>query len=185
MNNDASDGSISRRHLLVLSAGTAAVAACGTPVHFADGGDSAPTADGDNTTDAGGDDAQTMTDAQMCTAGDPNSQAGMVTDFAVGTWTQIDTRPDGTDFNIIVSQDATGLFAFSDVCTHEGCIVNPPSATGVTYCACHGSRFDGNGAVVSGVARRPLPHFAVSVCDGAVYVNTSMTVTASHRTPAG
>jgi len=173
MNNDASDGSISRRHLLVLTAGTAAIAACGAPIAAADG--SSDGGDVSNTTDAV-DDSQTGDTGATCTP-DPNNLVGLVTDFAMGTWTQISA------LDVIVSQDASGLYAFSDLCTHDRCPVNPPAANGHTYCACHGSRFDGNGAVLVGPASRPLPHFALTVCDGSVYVDTATRVAATVRTP--
>ena len=67
---------------------------------------------------------------------------------------------------------------------HEGCTISAPSSTGATSCPCHGARFDGNGAVTLGPARTPLPHFALTVCGGNVYVDTATVVAATTRTPA-
>ncbi len=45
--------------------------------------------------------------------------------------------------------------ALSLECTHLGCRVAPLSGGGFA-CPCHGSRYDAEGRVVSGPARRPL-----------------------------
>jgi Rieske Fe-S protein len=45
--------------------------------------------------------------------------------------------------------------ALSLECTHLGCRVAPRPAGGFA-CPCHGSRFDADGRVTSGPARRPL-----------------------------
>jgi Rieske Fe-S protein len=100
---------------------------------------------------------------------------GAVADFAVGTWKEVGT--------LIVGHDSKGIFAFSAVCTHAGCIVNPPSKNGSTFCPCHGSQFDGNGSVLVGPAFSPLEHYAVEICNGNVLVDTSSVVSASSRTP--
>jgi thiosulfate dehydrogenase [quinone] large subunit len=171
MSQDASEGSISRRHLLVVAAGSAALTACGGMAnpHADAATDSNPNDGGD-----AADDAAMTTDAAMCSP--TGDMAGMVTDFAMGTWTL------NSGLNLIIAHDAGGLYAYTSICTHEGCPVNPPSSAGISYCPCHGSRFDGNGNVLSGVAFRPLEHYAVNVCDGVVYVDSTMTVPASTRT---
>lgn len=112
----------------------------------------------------------------QCTNG-PGSMVGTVSQFAMGTWTELQSP------TIIIGHDANGLYAYSSVCTHQGCICDPPDSSGSSTCQCHGSVFDGNGAVVQGPARRALPHYALGCCNGNVYVNTSMTVAATVRTP--
>lgn len=84
---------------------------------------------------------------------------------------------------VIVAQDDSGVFAFSAICTHQGCKVDAPDSTGTSTCPCHGSVFDGNGAVVKGPARTALAHYAVAICSGRVLVDASTTVDASTRTP--
>jgi hypothetical protein len=49
-------------------------------------------------------------------------------------------RPAGA--NYIVARDQAGLFAHSNVCTHEGCEVPTPDTNGVSVCPCHLARFD-------------------------------------------
>ena len=67
---------------------------------------------------------------------------------------------------VAVYRDGEGVYAVSTICTHLGCVVKP-HATGFE-CPCHGSRFDGAGAVVKGPAPRPLPWLLVKVKDGEV-----------------
>ncbi len=59
-----------------------------------------------------------------------------------------------------VLRDEAGFYAFSAICTHLGCLVQA-SERGYA-CACHGSRFDADGAPLDGPAPRPLPVLAVA-----------------------
>lgn len=68
---------------------------------------------------------------------------------------------------LVVRASETEVVAFSAVCTHEGCTVEP-SEEGLD-CPCHGSRFATlTGEVVQGPAGRALPKIAVEVVDGQV-----------------
>jgi thiosulfate dehydrogenase (quinone) large subunit len=130
-------------------------------------------------TDAG------TTDDSGTTAPCDNPPAGVdvgdVSGFPSGSWSAAGTRNDP----YIVAQDANGYFAFSAICTHQGCQVDAPNASsGKTSCPCHGAQFDGNGAVLRGPARSPLPHYAVALCGTHLYVDSSTTVDASARTAA-
>lgn len=61
---------------------------------------------------------------------------------------------------------ASGVVAFSAVCTHKGCTINSWKADeGRWRCFCHMSEFDAaaNGQVVAGPAPEPLPTVPVSV----------------------
>jgi Rieske Fe-S protein len=115
--------------------------------------------------------------AIACGPGVGPTDVGALSGFAVGTWTL-----NGAN-GVIIGRDATGLFAYSAFCTHEGCEVDPPSANGIAVCQCHGSEFDGNGTVLAGPARSALEHYAVSVNNGRVIVDASKTVPATTRTP--
>jgi len=86
--------------------------------------------------------------------------------------------------NVVLARDANGVYAMSAVCTHAGCLLDDSSSTIASglYCPCHGSTFDGSGAVTNGPARSPLEHFAVTIAaDGSITVDGSQTVSSSTR----
>jgi cytochrome b6-f complex iron-sulfur subunit len=57
----------------------------------------------------------------------------------------------------VVLQTSPGEFiALSAVCTHLGCVVQWEAEQGQFLCPCHGGRFAGDGAVVSGPPPEPL-----------------------------
>jgi Rieske Fe-S protein len=64
---------------------------------------------------------------------------------------------------IIVSQPTEGeVVAFSAICTHQGCPVQPEQKG--LACPCHGSLFDtATGAVLKGPATDPLPPVTVTL----------------------
>jgi cytochrome b6-f complex iron-sulfur subunit len=64
---------------------------------------------------------------------------------------------------------SVALVAYSMTCTHLGCVVNKPEASGQTVCGCHGSRFAADGSVIDGPASRPLESIKLEVVDGAVF----------------
>jgi Rieske Fe-S protein len=70
------------------------------------------------------------------------------------------TGPDGGKI-ILVRPTATTVAAYSAICTHQGCIVEPAGKE--LDCPCHGSVFDLKGAVLNGPAQRPLRQISVSV----------------------
>ncbi len=70
-------------------------------------------------------------------------------------------NPDGTPI-LVIRQNASTYTALSMLCTHQGCQVNPPSG-GIIYCACHGTRFDLHGNVLSGPAPSPLTNYGVTL----------------------
>ena len=160
------DGCMTRRQWLGALAGLTAAACSSTTVTHVP-------ADGGSADDAGADEGGSGTACATTPAG---TNEGAVTSYPLGTWKKKNS--------FIIAQDAMGFFAFSAICTHSGCIVNAPIADGSTFCACHGSKFDGNGKVLQGPANTPLPHFAVTVCGGDVYVDDNTSVTPTTRTPA-
>lgn len=64
---------------------------------------------------------------------------------------------------ILVAQPTAGtVVAFSAICTHQGCKVNPAGAE--FHCPCHKSRYDAaTGEVLGGPAPRPLTKIPVTV----------------------
>jgi menaquinol-cytochrome c reductase iron-sulfur subunit len=105
--------------------------------------------------------------------------------------------PDGMKFlpeqRLFVFREGKVFHAVSAVCTHLGCTVRAEAlsapetvavggaATRVTHrfaCPCHGSRYAGDGRVVSGPAPRPLAwfHLSVSAEDGQLVVDLAREV---------
>ena len=99
----------------------------------------------------------------------PTPSAGaslaVLADIPVGEATAV-TTPD--DQEIIVSRPTeTTAAAFSAICTHQSCKVQPEGSE--LRCPCHGSVFDAlTGEVRNGPADRPLPSVPVSVEGGNV-----------------
>ncbi len=68
---------------------------------------------------------------------------------------------------------ANGLMALYQVCTHLGCLVPFDGGQNRFICPCHGSTFERNGVYVLGPAPRSLDQFEVTVGDdGTVVVDT-------------
>ena len=105
--------------------------------------------------------------------------------------------PDGLKFlpdqRLFVFREGNVFHAISAVCTHLGCTVraealsqpetktvdgSPLRLTHRFACPCHGSRYTGDGKVVSGPAPRPLAwfHLSVSTDDGQLVVDLAQEV---------
>ncbi len=88
--------------------------------------------------------------------------------------------------NVVLALDNRGVYAMSAVCPHAGCLVEDTSGSisaGLS-CPCHGSTFDGNGAVTHGPARAALEHYKVTIAsDGTITVDGGTTVAADVRVP--
>jgi Rieske Fe-S protein len=102
-------------------------------------------------------------------------QVGPTSAFGVGTWTL-----DASN-SLIIARDSRGIYAYSAICTHAGCEIDAPDSSGRAACPCHGSMFDGSGAVLRGPAGSPLAHFQVTIQGGMVVVDATMTVSADLR----
>ena len=59
----------------------------------------------------------------------------------------------------------SGVFAYSAICTHQGCTVDYLKAGKKLVCPCHGGSFDpfSEGKVVAGPPQRPLDKISVSI----------------------
>lgn len=102
-------------------------------------------------------------------------EVGTVTEHPVGLWRY---EPGA---RAIVARDARGFYAYSAVCSHEGCLLRPPDARGNTECPCHGSTFDGLGNVTAPPATVALRRFAVTLAAGRIFVDPNTRVTADVR----
>ncbi len=65
----------------------------------------------------------------------------------------------------IVFRTKTGVFAYSAICTHQGCTVAYSSSTKTLKCPCHGAEFDPykSAQVINGPAQSPLAKVKVAV----------------------
>jgi Rieske Fe-S protein/uncharacterized membrane protein YphA (DoxX/SURF4 family) len=65
----------------------------------------------------------------------------------------------------VLFKTKTGIFAYSAVCTHEGCTVQYNSASKNLQCACHGAVFspESDGKVLAGPTNKPLPKIKVAI----------------------
>ena len=92
----------------------------------------------------------------------PNAVIAKLSEVNIGS-TKLFTARDGSP--AILFRTKAGVFAYSRICTHQGCTVNYEALGNVLSCPCHGARFDPtNGAkVVAGPAPTPLPQISVSI----------------------
>ena len=76
------------------------------------------------------------------------------------------------DAPILVARVDGSLYAFSDICTHQGCNLNQGELEGTEIeCECHGSVFDiTTGEVVSPPAQDPLPVYPVREEGGSLQI---------------
>ena len=83
-------------------------------------------------------------------------------ELAVGSH-KIFTAADGSP--AIVFRTNAGVFAYSRVCTHQGCSVNFDNAKKTLLCPCHGAEFDPNSdaKVLAGPTRQPLQKIRVAI----------------------
>jgi nitrite reductase/ring-hydroxylating ferredoxin subunit len=69
----------------------------------------------------------------------------------------------------IVTRTSGGLFAFDNICTHEGCGVELDHKK--LICKCHMSTFDNvNGKALSGPANSPLRSYETKEIDGQIFI---------------
>ena len=84
-----------------------------------------------------------------------------VADFPVGS-TMPFTANDGNP--AILFRTKAGVFAYSAMCTHQGCTVAYDALSHALNCPCHGAKFDSaTGAVLAGPAPTPLPKIGVQI----------------------
>jgi cytochrome b6-f complex iron-sulfur subunit len=106
---------------------------------------------------------------------------------------------------VVIVRDDRGLFAVSGICTHQCCLlalcndrsclmprsnpgecantpVSQPSLTDLAlFCPCHASVFRLDGTPLSGPAKIPLPHYALTVTGDDVLVSIAQAVAVDIR----
>ena len=104
------------------------------------------------------------TQLRSINAGEPRAIVP-VADLAVGE-PHLFRYPGDDDPAILVRLTATDVVAFSQKCTHLGCVVYYEPDEQRWHCPCHEGNFDAaTGAVVSGPPTRPLGRIDVEVRD--------------------
>jgi thiosulfate dehydrogenase [quinone] large subunit len=73
------------------------------------------------------------------------------------------TAADGSP--AILFRTKAGVFAYSRICTHQGCSVNYDAQSNTLLCPCHGAQYDQdkNGAVLNGPATTPIASIKVAI----------------------
>jgi Rieske Fe-S protein len=83
--------------------------------------------------------------------------------------------PTNDDPAILVHLPGGELRAFSQKCTHLGCVVYYEAGTDKMACPCHEGLFDADsGAVISGPPQRPLGRIDVEVRDNTVWATANL-----------
>lgn len=90
-------------------------------------------------------------------------------DLPVGE-THLFRYPTDADPAVLLRLDDSEVVAFSQKCTHLGCVVYYEADHGRWHCPCHEGNFDADtGAVISGPPLRPLGRIRIEVRDGVVW----------------
>jgi nitrite reductase/ring-hydroxylating ferredoxin subunit len=97
------------------------------------------------------------------------SDLGPVADFAEGATDKF-TR----DKQVIIFRKADTIHASTSICSHKRCILKKATDGKGISCPCHQSDFDLEGIPMGGPAKTPLTRYAVSIENGRLFVDTTM-----------
>jgi thiosulfate dehydrogenase [quinone] large subunit len=83
-------------------------------------------------------------------------------DFPIGSTKEF-VAADGSP--AMLFRTKSGVFAYSRICTHQGCSVSYEAISNVLICPCHNARFDPtkDGAAISGPTKIALPKIKVAI----------------------
>ena len=96
----------------------------------------------------------------------PTPEAGTaivkVADFPIGSSKEF-TSFDGTP--AVLFRTRAGVFAYSRICTHQGCTVNYDATKNLLICPCHNAQYDptNDASVISGPTKIALPKIRVAI----------------------
>jgi Rieske Fe-S protein len=68
----------------------------------------------------------------------------------------------------VIKSGKVYLSAYTLVCTHNGCAPSAPNTEGILSCPCHGAKFNADGTVNKGPAKKPLAGIKIAVKAGKV-----------------
>ena len=94
--------------------------------------------------------------------GASKTQLAKLVDFPIGSVANF-SLPTGEP--AILFRTKTGVFAYSAICTHQGCTVEYSTGTKALICPCHGTQYDpfASAKVLVGPAQIPLPSVKVAI----------------------
>ena len=89
-------------------------------------------------------------------------QLTKLTDFPIGSVANFALA---TGEPAILFRTKTGVFAYSAICTHQGCTVGYSTGTKTLDCPCHGAQYDpfNSATVITGPAPTPLASIKVAI----------------------
>jgi thiosulfate dehydrogenase [quinone] large subunit len=164
-----------------LAGATAAIGRAASGSQQASGTGGAPSLSGGSTaTTSGGSTATTTGGSTGTTSGTSPSgsqsgtRIGLASKVPVGGAASF-TDPDNQQPAYVVQPTKGKYVAFSAICTHAGCTVNPPTGSPLEFhCPCHESIFNATtGQVVQGPAVEPLPQIPLTLgSDGDLFVQS-------------
>ncbi|PKV84930.1 Rieske (2Fe-2S) protein [Streptomyces sp. TLI_146] len=157
----------SRRAVLAVAAGTAALAGCGSSDDKKSSGTSGTPGPGETSPPvAFAPNTPTKSAAPTkSSAPAPGDVLAKTSDIPVGGGKVFAAK------KVVVTQPEKGTFkAFSAICTHQGCTVKDV-ADGTINCPCHGSKYRvADASVAAGPAPRPLPAERITVENGSIHL---------------
>jgi len=162
---------IRRRDLLAGGLGLSIVAIAGSKAGAQDDPAAARPKPGDMLVRDGDSDKKPLTPADI--ASDAKPTVAWALDPSTGT------VRNGSRFNrLVVGRLGDEVFAFTTICTHDGCDVTDWLADEhMLSCPCHYSKFDprDGGRVKDGPAPRALPQLPLTIADGKLVVEKPFT----------
>ena len=95
-------------------------------------------------------------------SGDPQNKVKKLSEVPVGSTANFALA---SGEPAILFRTKTGVFAYSAICTHEGCTVGYSATNKVLACPCHGAEFDpfDSAKVISGPTQRALSSIKVAI----------------------
>ena len=109
------------------------------------------------------------------------SCSGTYTDVGAVSVFTLNTPKYLSSIGMFVVKDASGFYALTSRCTHQGVTLQVSGGTKF-HCNAHGADFTFNGAVIDGPTFTPLQHYAMcTLANGNLGVETTMKVAATVR----
>jgi Rieske Fe-S protein len=109
------------------------------------------------------------------------SCTGTFTDVGAASTYTLNTPKYLSAIAMFVVKDATGFYALTSRCTHQGVTIQVSGGTKF-HCNAHGADFTFNGAVIDGPTSKALQHYAMcTLANGNLGVETTLKVAATDR----